>query len=83
MYLFIVFNSLNAVFLKNSTEAIWQLQPVNQGWNTEDARVFIIPSTGPDGNNYPVYLSSELLSSFEPGDERRSQWVDESSRQTE
>lgn len=67
--------SLNNVFLKNSKEAIWQLQPVNTGWNTEDGRVFILPSTGP-GYNYPVYLSSSLLNSFEPGDKRRSNWVD-------
>ncbi len=37
---------LNAVFLMNSEEAIWQLQPVNYGKNTEDALLFTIPSTG-------------------------------------
>jgi starch-binding outer membrane protein, SusD/RagB family len=72
-------DSLNAAFLKNSTEAIWQLQPVNAGWNTEDARVFIIPPTGPTSNSstgYPVYLSPQLLSAFESGDQRRLDWVD-------
>jgi len=72
--------SLENVFLKNSREAIWQLQPVNAGWNTEDARVFILPSTGPTGNTsgsgFPVYLSPHLLNSFEPGDQRRRDWVD-------
>lgn len=67
-------DSLNMVFLKNGKEAIWQLQPVNTGLNTEDARVFIIPSTGPSGN-YPVYLSSNLLNAFELNDSRKKNWV--------
>jgi hypothetical protein len=67
-------DSLNDVFLANSSEAIWQLQPVNDGRNTEDGWVYIIPSTGPSVNN-PVYLSQNLLSSFEPGDERMINWV--------
>jgi len=71
--------NLNNVFLKNSTEAIWQIQPVNPGWNTEDARVFILPPTGPTGNSsvtgYPVYLSSRLLNSFDSLDQRRVDWI--------
>jgi hypothetical protein len=68
-------DSLNAVFLKNSTEAIWQLQPVTTGHNTEDARVFIIPSTGFSNNTYPVYLDSSLINDFEVGDHRMLNWV--------
>lgn len=72
--------SMDSVFLKNSTEAIWQLQPVNAGWNTEDARIFILPATGPTSNSpvtgFPVCLSPQLLGSFETGDGRRSGWVD-------
>jgi hypothetical protein len=74
--------SLNNVFLKNSSEAIWQLQPITTGRNTEDGWTFIIPSTGltsPSGNQgNPAYLSNSLLSSFEPGDQRRTNlnWVD-------
>lgn len=64
----------NSVFSKTSKEAIWQLQPVNTGWNTGDARLFIIPATGPSSNN-PVYLSSFLLNSFENGDNRKTAWV--------
>jgi hypothetical protein len=71
--------SLDNVFLKNSKEAIWQLQPVNLGWNTEDARVFILPVTGPTGNSsvegYPVYLSNQLVSIFESNDQRKTAWV--------
>jgi hypothetical protein len=65
---------LNNVFLKNSREAIWQLQPVNQGWNTEDARAYIIPSTG-FGYFNPLYLSDQLLNSFEANDQRKTEWV--------
>lgn len=68
-------DTLNAVFLKNSTEAIWQLQPVQVGWNTQDAQLYTIPATGPSGT-WPVYLSANLLNSFEPGDQRRINWVD-------
>lgn len=68
--------SLNNVFLKNNTEAIWQLQPVNTGWNTEDARVFILPASGPTTINYPVFINRRLLSSFEPGDQRKTAWLD-------
>lgn len=70
---------LNEVFLKNSKEAIWQLQPVNAGWNTEDARVFIISSSGPTSNSTvtgnPVYLSQSLLNGFEQNDARLIEWI--------
>ncbi len=69
---------VNSVFLKNSSEAIWQLQPVQTGRNTEDAFVFILPVTGPNANANPVYLSPQILQAFEPGDLRRKggNWVD-------
>jgi hypothetical protein len=70
--------SLNEVFLKNSSETIWALQPVTTGnvTNTQDAYLFIIPPTGP--NTYPgntVYLSSQQLNSFEKNDQRKTNWV--------
>lgn len=65
----------NSVFLMNSAEAIWQLQPTKVGENTPDAQIFIIPPTGPS-SSYPVYLSNSLLESFENGDQRRLNWVD-------
>jgi len=66
---------LNSVFLSNSQEAIWQLQPVNLGWNTEDAKLFIIPETGPSEFN-PIFLSDSLLNSFEFNDQRKVNWID-------
>ena len=72
---------LNNVFLKNSQEAIWQLQPTAFNFNTVEAQTLIIPATGPSiGNDVdnPVYLSNNLLNSFEPGDQRAvfGNWID-------
>ena len=67
--------TLNNVFLKNSHEAIWQLQPVNAGWNTEDAKAFLLPASGPDAGFNSFYLSPQLLSSFESNDQRKMNWV--------
>jgi len=70
-------NKLNSVFLSNSSEAIWQLQPVKADvTNTQDAYFYIIPSAGPDPVIHPVYLSSFLLNAFETSDLRRIKWVD-------
>ena len=71
--------NLDSVFLKNSSEAIWQLQPVSTNpTNTQDGYMFIVPSTGLSANINPVYLSKSLLNSFEPNDLRRmgGHWVD-------
>lgn len=65
---------LNGVFLKNSSEAIWQLQPVAYGANTIGGPQFILPASGP-GQNNPITLSSSLFNSFEPGDARLTNWV--------
>jgi hypothetical protein len=69
-------DTLKGVFLKGSPEAIWQLQPVGFAIkNTQDAFLFIIPSTGLS-NLHPVYISPQLLNAFETGDLRRNNWVD-------
>lgn len=68
-------DSLNGVFLKNNKEAIWQLQPVNFGANTEDARIYILQATGPSFFT-PVYLSPQLVNSFEIDDQRKTKWID-------
>jgi hypothetical protein len=68
---------LSSVFLKNSTEAIWQLFPVGSYvTNTQEAYVFIIPPTGPSSNGTnPVYISPQQLNSFELNDQRKNNWV--------
>jgi starch-binding outer membrane protein, SusD/RagB family len=70
-------SSLNDVFLKNSLETIWQLQPVNIGWNTEDAKLFVLPATGPSTSSLgnPVYLNQQLINSFESNDLRKMNWI--------
>jgi len=68
---------LTSVFKKNSREAIWQLQPVRNGWNTPESRMFALKAA-PEGFSATksVYLSQSLLQEFEAGDARRTQWVD-------
>lgn len=66
--------ALGDVFLKNSKEAIWQIQPVSYGQNTQDARWFIIPATGFNGG-HPFYMNPALANSFESGDLRKDSWI--------
>lgn len=67
---------LNNVFLKNSNEAIWQLQPVTQSWNTLEARLFDL-NASPAGFSYSksVSISNVLYNAFEPGDDRKVIWM--------
>lgn len=63
---------LNSSFLANSKEAIWQLMPITPKFNTWEGYYFVIsPLLGP---TY-VTLHEELLSSFEPDDNRLTSWV--------
>lgn len=67
--------SLNSVFLKNSMEAIWQLQPVLPNYNTYDADLFILSPGRPNTYYNSLYLSDRLISAFDPGDQREADWV--------
>jgi starch-binding outer membrane protein, SusD/RagB family len=69
---------LNKVFLKNSSEAIWQLQPTQTDLNTIEGQIIALPPTGPNTGNNPVFLSDILIKSFEIGDQRGvfGNWVD-------
>lgn len=59
------------VFLKESKETIWQLQPSVAGKNTDEAAAFIF-LTGPP----PLTaLNSGLVNSFSPTDKRRINWI--------
>jgi hypothetical protein len=66
---------LNSAFLKNSSEAILQLQVVYSSGHTDDADMFII-TTG-FSNSRPVRLSDTLMNSFEATDARKipGNWV--------
>lgn len=65
-------SDLNSIFLKNNTEAIWQLMPVRPGANTYEA-LEILPLSS---FSSPTYLiTSTLLNSFENGDNRKMAWI--------
>jgi hypothetical protein len=69
--------ALNGAFLKNNKEAIWQLQPVLTGTqsNTFEGNLFVLPAAGPNNSANQVYLSNTVLNAFETGDQRKSNWV--------
>ncbi len=63
---------LNNVFLSGSSEAIWQLQPVVNNFNTTEGNKFI-PSSA---TAKPAYvLTQSLLNAFETGDQRKTAWT--------
>lgn len=64
---------LNNVFLSGSTEAVWQLAPVEEGFNTTETRAFI-PNLFPAAR--PSYaLTPQAVAAFELNDNRRTAWV--------
>ncbi len=67
-------DTLNGVFLANSNEAIWQLEPVSQGHNTFNAQAFVLTSDPGTGQSY-VSLSTYLKNAFEHNDQRFVSWV--------
>jgi hypothetical protein len=64
-------------FKMNSTETIWALQPVlaSPNVNTGEGRLFILPAAGPNTFPNQVYLSNNVVSNFETGDQRKTSWV--------
>ncbi|MFD2907932.1 RagB/SusD family nutrient uptake outer membrane protein [Flavobacterium ardleyense] len=64
-------STVTSVFLKTSTGTLWQLMPQTNTFNTFEAQTFIFV-TGPP----PTYaLTDGLVSSFEVGDLRRTNWI--------
>ena len=66
-------SDLDKVFVKSSTETIWQLMPVIPNLNTAEGYLFSQLS------NVPLYgsLSDSLVASFETGDQRKFFWTRE------
>lgn len=65
-------SNLNNVFLKESPEAIWQLQPVNPNWNTWEGKEILFETISAP----PTYILREsLVNSFESGDKRKDTWT--------
>lgn len=64
---------VEGVFLKNNKEAIWQIMPVDPGYNTWDGRLFVAdPGFSFD---HPVAITEALVNSFEPNDARKDNWI--------
>jgi hypothetical protein len=70
-------STLAGAFKMNSFETIWALQPVGIATksNTGEGAIFILPSTGPNNSLNDVYLSRNLINSFETNDLRKANWV--------
>jgi len=67
---------LSGVFLENSTEAIWQWQtPQPASVDTPDGDFFILEGAPSTDEYNSTTISTQLLSSFEPGDQRLSNWI--------
>ena len=66
-------STLSGAFVPGSTETILQLlPPITQIWNTSEGFSFL-PFSSFSSPSYS--LTNSLLSSFEPGDERKTNWV--------
>lgn len=61
--------SLDQVYVPNNTEVIWQLYPVYPGLNTLEGYDFTCCVTS------NINLTQELLTAFEAGDNRYTEWV--------
>jgi len=64
------------VFMKNSSEAIWQVTPnlTFSQYATTDGRNFIL-TAAPNGVSNLGIISPQLLSAFESNDQRKVNWV--------
>lgn len=64
-------DNINAVFIKDSKETIWQFQPATAGQNTDEAAAFIFFAGPPP----LVSITDNLMNSFAAGDLRKSNWT--------
>jgi hypothetical protein len=68
---FVLENNLDNVFLVNSKEVLFQLQPVNKNQKHIEASYFL-----PNNKQAPLLvITSTLFNSFESGDLRRKNWI--------
>ncbi len=67
--------NIGDVFLKNSKETLWSLQPVQSATqNTWAGKIFPLTTAGPNGSR-PVYLSDDLIAKYAATDKRLSNWM--------
>ncbi len=67
---------LDSAFLASNSEAIWQLEIPDGGFNTPDAGAFLLSYFGGPSAYVPFILSDSLEYAFEPGDLRAVHWTD-------
>ena len=72
--MFLLLSDLTQVFLANSNEAIWQLQPVTPDYNTIQANSYILTSDPGTGIAYAT-MSDKLYNAFDSADQRLAIWV--------
>ncbi|WP_286760600.1 RagB/SusD family nutrient uptake outer membrane protein [Salegentibacter sp. UBA1130] len=71
-----ILDSLDQVFLPNSSEALWQISPIGRGnslTHTNEGSIFIIHPNSPASSDFK--LNDSLVAGFEPGDLRLSSWI--------
>lgn len=66
-------DNLNDVFVKESTAAIWQFKPAEEGSNTSEGSSFILVSAPPIN----VALNPGLVEAMENNDLRKTAWIGE------
>lgn len=64
-------NNLDKVFLKNSSETIWQFMPTVAGKNTDEGAMFFFSSGPPQ----LMALNQSLINSFALNDLRKTRWT--------
>lgn len=67
--------NLNDVFLGSSEEAIWHMTSVVGGLNTNEGFLFVLQGGPPQSGMGQVAMNPALANAFEPGDDRRENWV--------
>lgn len=70
-------DDLNSIFLKESTSTIWQFKPGSSRSNAYEAGTYIFTTLPPPS----ISLKNKLIAAFEPGDNRRQNWIGEISDQ--
>lgn len=65
--------TLDSVFLKDSSSAIWQILPYNSTSSTMEGNLFILKATPPKN----IALTPLFISGFESGDLRKTKWIGE------
>ena len=70
--------SLDDVFLRNSREAIWQIQQISGDGvflHVRDAELYILANGVPDGFANPVSVGDFLMARFGNDDKRKFEWL--------